>query len=258
MSSSDPLPTRFAADLQETLKTGDSARLAEYLSGRHLPALGNDLTPADVILRAIEPDPGVTARLAGLLAEVLGEESARLRGNQNLDVRSRFRLRNIYALAADLPAQAKLFFALRHHYVLVGELKQLWSTALAYQQTDNSLEHSWLAALTAPDEEVVIIGWRGLLWIPPRKRLSDVIINVDRLEKGLLVLHDSVKDRENGSDLLRYALEILGETYPRSSRFWEASLGPRVGNWPEVLQQEVFRRWPLLRQSAKRSRLLAG
>jgi hypothetical protein len=57
MSTTDLALASFAADLKTVVEASDAARLAEFLVGRHLPALGGDLAPADVILRVSTRTP---------------------------------------------------------------------------------------------------------------------------------------------------------------------------------------------------------
>jgi hypothetical protein len=155
-----------------------------------------------------------------------------------------------------------------HRQESLGDLFFPYWNALVYQQTQHTLRSRWMDLLSSRlfgtsiplDEDYLMLGWRGLLWMPPL--LSLVVPGMDLVEEGLLRLHDTVKDCERASPILQYALDTLCETYPRSAQFWESSFAPRVGNWPGDLQEEIFRRWPRLRQSSSdwttRTRLRAG
>ncbi len=256
MSIADPSLASFAADLRRVVETRDAERLAEFLRGRHLPALGVDLEPSDIISRALAEEPDLSWILAGLLAEVLRREAGALVPGTEIALQKHLQLLNGLQLAAELSPDSDLFYALCSFIEVPRELAFALYNALVYQQVDDSLASLWLERLAYGSryaEEELILSWRGLLWVP-----SHSAPNLDLVEEGLLRLTDQAKGQPRDSRLLRYALEILCETYPRSAQYWESSFGPRVGHWPAELQEEVFRRWPRLRDWEKRTRLLAG
>src|SRR5436309_3801268 len=109
MSIADPVLASFAADLKKVVETGNTAQLADFLSGRNLPALGGDLEPSDVILRALAREPDLSANLAGLLVKVLQRKSEVLVGRSEISLRERLQLLNALQLAAELPPDPRLF-----------------------------------------------------------------------------------------------------------------------------------------------------
>jgi hypothetical protein len=249
MTANDPALAQLAESLGSLARSGEPAQLREYLSGRRLPAIGGELDPAEVILRAISRTPAdVRKGLAKLLALLVSEET----GSGTPSV-----LLSALYLAADLPADAELFASLKK---LRGHLPAEWEDigihlweALVYQQTDQSLEPEWFsilrpsetAAWTSLRRTLLLIAWRGLLWIPPRREEwgAGELINFPRLGHGLGEIYREVSNyEEDGLALLQTCLDILGETYPRSGEFWAESFLPYLGNWPEELS-EIVHRW---------------
>jgi tetratricopeptide (TPR) repeat protein len=129
----------------------------------------------------------------------------------------------------------------------------LWH-ALTYQQTDQSMEPEWFDLLRSlPDAgnmedppALLLLAWRGLLWLPPESegKTSAEIIDFDRIEKGLLAFAETVQGQEEAENLLHEALEILRDTFPRSGEFWEEHLRPRIGSWPRELRESAAQIWP--------------
>lgn len=243
MNDLDPAVAYFAELLKETVEAGDARRLRGMLSGRELPALGGDLEPADVIQRALlgSPEyPALSRRLGHLLASVVRQEASGLTDPSQIPAGQRRLLLSILYLAAELPAEEGLFntlkellpvFGMRGADEKVNELRlALWS-ALVYQQTDDSLEGEWLSLLSDDESQTLLLtAWRGMLWIPPNpeRETSGKIVDFDRVEKGLLALSVAVKGRAEGASLLKAAVAILVETYPRSAAFWVENLSERM------------------------------
>jgi TolA-binding protein len=53
-----------------------------------------------------------------------------------------------------------------------------------------------------------------------------------------------VRSRENGSRLVRQALKVLTDAFPRSPQFWHDRIGPLLGRWPAMLQESAIQQWP--------------
>jgi hypothetical protein len=259
MNSTDPALAHFSGLLQETVNAGNTSRLKGFLSGRELPALGGDQEPSDIVRRAIleAEEPSTFVRhLSYLLASVVSAETERLSANALLDARRRDLLVNVFHLAIDLPAEENLFAALRglHEELVSEDLEIPLCQALSYQQVDSSLEEEWISILQPSEDEVwtparrtlLLTAWRGLLWIPPDPKTQEAgeIIDFDRIELGLIALHNSVEGHEEARALLGTALHILAETYPRSAEFWRRHLQPRAMRWPIQLQESFTARWP--------------
>lgn len=275
MRPTDPALRSLSASLEAAVAAGDEAPLREHLQGRALPALGGDLPPFEILRQALflAPDVRSLARgLASLLGRILLTEVRafpKLRSPQEQSRRERLLL-DALRLAAELPAHEELFAALREVLAMARALEgkgrkgeatgrlrlPLWR-ALAYQQTDASLEEEWLGLLrrspggedwTPGRRTLLLTAWRGLLWVPPAPASErSEIVDFDRIEKGLLVLEASVRERDQGEDLLEEALAILQETFPRSAEFWEAWIRPRLEHWPDTLREKAFEAWPGLR-----------
>ncbi len=91
-------------------------------------------------------------------------------------------------------------------------------------------------------------AWKGLLWIPPApaERQAGITLSVDRAVRCLLALHEAAGDSADGLPILRHAVRLLGEAYPRSPEFWSDHLSPLLGEWPELLRGVVYEQWPLI------------
>src|SRR6202000_462687 len=99
------------------LTAADSSVFEEYLRGRHLPALGGDLTPAEILGSALEHLPtfpvDVAARSTGqLLAQLVRIEALRLKEEGCHAARCRAVLLGALQLASSLPAEPGLATAL--------------------------------------------------------------------------------------------------------------------------------------------------
>jgi acyl carrier protein len=267
MMTVDSAILHFAESLAETVRHGNVARFRDYLRGGLLPAVGGDATPAQLILQglAVAPDYSATAKgSARLLAHVLLDEARHLESpGAALTVEHKYLLLDALGLAAALPAQAKLFQAIwRLRQSLIGspdtrdEFLLPILDALVFQQSDGTLESLWLkymdelAALDRAwkplEQDILFVSWRGLLWIPPEGKSE--VINFARVERGLRAISRAVVHQDDGPRLLRHALNVLSETYPRSAELWTARLTTRVSGWPPELQEEACRKWPGLRK----------
>ncbi len=87
--------------------------------------------------------------------------------------------------------------------------------------------------------------WRGVLWVPP-KQGSRGVVDFARIERGLLSLHTAAANQVGGLDFLRYALDILTDSFRRSSRFWQSHIGPLLSSWPDLLRSAALVKWPTL------------
>jgi hypothetical protein len=262
MTDTDPAITHLADSLRTALETEKVSHLREYLLGRNLPALGGDLSPSDILRRAI-PLAGEAATvlppLGRLLAAVITEGAEAIAINRQVPTERRHLLLNALDLAADLPAEGRLFASLKRLFeALVGIDDDsvhplqfpLWQ-ALVYQQVDASLEPEWFSILAASAEEwtaarrtLLLTAWRGLLWIPPEpeQQQRGEVVDLKRIARGLLALYDTVDSQEKGTAFLKACLDILGETYPRSSKFWTEHLAFRT--FPEGLRALILAKWP--------------
>ena len=246
MTAQHPL-ARLNSLLARTVAERDIDRLGELLRGEHLPALGGEQDPAELLLQSLEVppyDPGRAKKLAMLVGEVLAgvyrgdEQALRSSRAEATPGRANTTLLNALILANALPAVPELFGALRRLEEQARTrgldglgLAPLLRRALIYQQVDDSLETYWLNAIAAvagndeppsADEQTVLLdAWRGLLWIPPTDegRRTGTVICFDRVQKGLLALSSAVSRHEAAKKLLERALRILSKSFPRSADF---------------------------------------
>lgn len=267
MRHSDPALRSFSQTLATVLRAGDRERLREFLRGRALPALGGDLPPHEIVRQALFLNVEartLASEMGALLARIVREETQSLRKSRKpVNPAHRRFLLGALILATEIPSHPELFRALRELSAALrsftgstaealGVLRlPLWQ-ALTYQQTDPSMEPEWFDLLRSfPDAEsiedpptLLLLAWRGLLWIPPESKGKATIVNFDRIEKGLLAFAGTVQGQEEAEDLLREALETLRDTFPRSGEFWEEHLRPRMGNWPRELRESALQIWP--------------
>jgi hypothetical protein len=255
-------PSELAESLLKITDSGDEERLREFLQGRHLPAVGGDLSPADIIYRACEEvadrlDWDSFARILAAVITTQANEAAVPRGSEQVYV-----LRNAFDLAVEFAPNPTLGSALIHLlFYETDELFLPFLRALVFHQEDG-LEDYWLAIIAAykwqgwtPGTRTILLtAWRGLLWIPTVDDRS--VIDFDRIDRGLEALSLSVEERPKAGTLLLSALGILQETYPRSVEFWEEHLGPFVDHWSPTLREVAYRQWPGLRAPIRRR--LAG
>ncbi len=263
--------------LSDVVRDSDGARLAECLSGKYLPALGGQEHPADLLHHAVSLplfDPALPKELTLLAATLCAQKAASLedalRASSPL-LDDETYVFNLLLFASYLPAEERLFTALKslhqagmHAGPLLGSGnragRQLRQT-LTYQQADDSLEEYWLVLIEHSEERVgrlsterktdLLDAWKGLLWIPPSpaEREAGATLSVDRAIRGLLALHEAAGDSADGLPILRHAVRLLGEAYPRSPEFWSDHLSPRIEEWPELLREVVYEQWPLLAAS---------
>ena len=258
--------------LERIARTGDVDALRTLLLGRGLPVLGGDAEPVEVLMQALVPSQA-PAGLPQTLGTLLAAEVTGLT-QEGATPDRRMLLRGALRLSAELSPQADLFGALKTlASSLDAKVDDLWSgdslgplvaRALAYQQSDGAMEDFWLHLLrmsshktwTPERRTVMLTAWRGLLRVSPSEesRRNGKVVDVDRIERGLLALYAGVRGREGGGRLIRLALGVLAETFPRSPQFWEARLGLRVVQWPDELREETVRKWPGLRTIKTRQR----
>ncbi len=263
--------TELHGVLAEAVARRDSRQLAELLRGWHLPALGGDREPADIVFMALDCpafDFGLAQGLSELLGEALAARDFSFRDEKALDYRTidevaepvedpgwETLLTNALMLAANLPAHPRLFAALKELRgpssvtAVAPRLSRLLDQALTYQQCDDSLEAYWLEQIGSHrSTSELLAAWRGLLWIPPTesRRESGEVIDADRLSRGLRELVRALRDSHETGDLLRRALTTLSATFPRSAAFWGDLFRPQLAKWPKALQKAVTAYWPAL------------
>lgn len=276
MTGIDPALSNLAESLTAVVETDDVSRLRDHLRGRTLPAMGGNEDPADILLRALSPAqraPDFMRRLARLLGALISEEVAALTV-EGFSPRRLSLLRSGLYLASALPAETKLFSSLKD---LLGALEThepgrdastlslpLWQ-ALVYQQTDASLEETWLSLLSTERQEpstpaqrtLLLIAWRGLLWAPPSPEAlqAEEVVDFKRIQNGLQGLYRSLLLQQGDdfgpsdvSSFMELCLDVLQETYPRSGEFWVRNLRSHSAGWPPALTATVLSRWPLLAQ----------
>ena len=284
MPATYPL-SRAQALVVDIVATNDPVRLGECLRGMHLPAMGGGDHPGEVVARVVglpTTKPELAFDLAKLLGSLLGSAIDRLEiDNESIAAATEIRedtlsshdevlLFNGLMLACSLPADPGLagatrklgpFLELRG---LTGveprRLNGLLRYAQIYQQVDDTLEDYWLQLmatsgageepLTSDQRTVLMDSWRGLLWIPPspEAKASGEVVSFERVEKGLLRLHEITATREEPAYIVTRALKVLTGAFPRSPEFWHRKLAPRIAEWPVALQQAVVARWPRLEE----------
>jgi hypothetical protein len=251
----DPTLTPLARSLVEVSRHQDEDLLRDYLRGRRLPALGGDLRPVEILEAALGQVPEAVSGLALPLARIVLEG-----GSRQIDPGDRAMILNALELAAALPPEPALFDVLETLRSAAAEdqvlILPLWQ-ALLYQQTDRRLLDSWFQMMeallgterwTANGRALLFTAWRGLLWLPPElpgpgKNITP-IVDFNLVERGLVALHEVLSLEGDGARWLRYALDLLTETYPRSQAFWEAHFAPRFLEWPPLLQKVALQKWP--------------
>ena len=274
-ATASPLLQPLCDSLTTIARVTDARALRAHLEGRGLPIVGGDTEPAELILRALgetQDPPQLATDLALPLAQVIAECMAELRAEEVKPI-LRLLLQQALRLAADLPANVVLASSLRDLATSLEDaapdfwhqapLAPLLARALVYQQTDSQTEPLWLRLLETSGEgpwtperrTVLLSAWRGLLHIPPDAEAERTgrVIDMDRFERGLIALAAGVRSRDSGSRLVRQALRVLAETFPRSPQFWRERLESRFDRWPEGLREETTRQWPL----AERGTILA-
>jgi hypothetical protein len=233
-----------------------------------LPTLGGHDEPADLLIRALSLKP-VDPHLGSELARVLGVLIAHqtdIAGAQELSHRRQRLFYNALLLACSLPPAGDLFVALKrlshvingHRPLAVLDASRAASRlrrALASQQVDDSLEEHWLELMASASNgakgtsnrqlAVLIEAWESLLWVPPES-FDGPVVHVGRIDRGLRRLHEVTKGREDSAGVLQRAIEVLDETFPRSSEFWGRLLSPLWSDWPVALRHAIGERWPVL------------
>jgi acyl carrier protein len=263
----DPLP-RVRSLLEDIVREGDAVRLGECLRGIHLPTLGGPDEPADLLIKALSLEP-VDPSLSSELARVLGLLLARqpdVEDGQELSRRQQRLIYNALLLACSLPPEGKLFAGLNRLAKVVDGRRPLavldasraasrLRRALACQQIDDSLEEHWLELIASMSNgakeisnrqrAVLIEAWEGLLWIPPATP-GEPVVHVGRIDRGLRRLHEVTAGRDGSVDILQRAIELLDETFPRSSDFWIRAFSPCWPDWPADLRHPIGERWPVV------------
>ncbi|AGA89353.1 hypothetical protein Thimo_0498 [Thioflavicoccus mobilis 8321] len=272
-------------ELEDLVQRQDRLRLRALLAGEDLPALGPDLEPAELLLRAIEVpsfDANLARRLARLLTPLVDEQrGASTLGMARLATASVAArsvgwadgtahlgdpayLFNLFLLAARLPRDAGLFEALCAFFESGHQAPALTADggrpalqlrrALCNQQTDDRLWGFWLGRLvdrSGPWNDArrseLMEAWRGLLWCLD---LSGARQERDlaRLDDALGLLHDRVVDEPRGENLLKHALMRLEQAFPTGvgSLRLASALRPRWERWPPLLKETALLIWPAL------------
>lgn len=265
----------------------DVQRLEQCLSGQLLPALGGDQHPADLLYQALTLPPFAhdqAIALGDLSAEVckrqreLPDGPAADRPRQKTesnpvvwlapkhssDWEREYLLFNLFLFATWLPANAALFAELKHllesppkSTSAPGRQERTYRQlhqALIVQQTDASLELSWLGIIesnpnhvgsfSAAQRQELLDAWRGLLWVPPSpaQQKRGETLSIERAEQGLLALYRSIENSPDSIRLLRHAVRMLADAYPRSPQFWSERLAGLMAGWPELLPTGVLHR----------------
>jgi DNA-directed RNA polymerase specialized sigma24 family protein len=260
---------RVQADLESILRSKAGDLLADRLAGRGLPAFGGDEEPAEILFRALVRPParsGSPQALADLLADLVETAANAQDDAMQSHQRNEPYFYNMFLLASLLPPVEKLFDGLQRLWQLRSKPDLVWTgadresrqlrQALIYQQTNDSLEETWLSLLrTQPpslDAEAMdaslLEAWTGLLWCPPslEQRQAGDSLDVPRALVGLRGLHEAVERRPNARPYLRSAVRELHDSFPRSPEFWAAQLGPSLAGLPDLVQEVLREQWPNL------------
>jgi len=204
--------------LENIVNSRDNARLAECLEGKHLPALGGDDHPADILYRALtlQPfNPNAAKKLAGLISTlctrraqllqqavetrlkmVAGDTISVTIGADRHFLDDEIYVFNMFLFASYLPADKELFESLRFFQevglrtgVLMsgyGRAGRQLRQSLTYQQVDASLESHWFGIL---EEQTSAVGG----WMTPEHR-TDIL----DAWQALLWIPPSKTDRDAG------------------------------------------------------------
>lgn len=180
MTVSDPL-LYVRNILEDIVSSDDLARLEECLAGKHLPALGGNDGPADILFRALSApsfDRRLAAKLSGLLGRLLSDHLDKIKqdrwytncGTQESDTQSRNLnqmilwqeedfLYNSFLFASYLPADKTLFYVLIAFQNWDMEAKNPFGDwhiterqlrhALVYQQVDPFVEDLWFGIINS-------------------------------------------------------------------------------------------------------------
>ncbi len=237
--------------------------------------MGGEEDPADILLRAvplIKDSADFAKRLARLLAALVSAEIPVLAA-EGLSPQRRSLLISGFYLAAELPAEADLFSSLKQFLEIPpveedARLSRALLQTLCYQQTDASLEATWLSLLDSGRDEPftpaqrtsLLTAWRGLILVPPLPEdwRAGEIVDFNRLQGGLTALCHKLSRQQGknfGQDelagLLETCLDILQETFPRSPGFWINGFQPYLADWPSTLVAMVRSRWSLPQGSSQ-------
>lgn len=268
--------------LEDLVRRQDRVLLRALLSGRELPALGQDLEPAQLLLRALETpsfDANLARRLAQLTTPLVSGLSAQAQAGgvaagrtalpEHADADGTDRaepayLFNLFHLASRLPRDAGLFEALCGFFGSGHQAPALAADggrpalqlrrALCNQQTDARLWDFWvgrLAERSGPwnDERrsELLEAWRGLLWCLDLTEEHQAAA-LERLDDALRVLHDRVAAEPRGDAVLKHALMRMEQAFPSavgSPRLVRA-LRPHWKRWPRLLKDTALLVWPAL------------
>ncbi len=237
---------------------GDAPALRTLLAGGGLPALANDVTPAEWIQDALESSATYYAHarpIAALLAPLVKELATR----QSDARRWASYAANLCQLAAWLPLDDALFAALLAYeqaqpthlpetdYPLFFQLRR----ALAEQQPDTRLSGRWLgvlqdhaAAWTPARRTDLMESFRAL--ICPLDFDADLKGALDSISTGLCALHDAVAVQPESAALLQLAFRKLDTAHPLDPNTWAAYLAPYLNAWPSALLGAAIQYWPPL------------
>jgi hypothetical protein len=273
--------------LEDIVSSDDLSRLEECLAGKHLPALGGNDGPADILFRALSApsfDRILAAKLSGLLGRLLSDHLDKIKqdswytncGTQESDTQSRNLNRmilwqeedllyNSFLFASYLPADKTLFYVLIAFQSWAMEAKNPFGDwhitgrqlkhALVYQQVDPFVKELWLSIINSFRDKT------SPLTLEEKADLMNawrglLWIPPSKTE-GEIICFDriekgllalyDVSDRIGEVSFLRRAIHMLRLTYPRSPRFWKKRIGKRLEFWPKLLQEVISDEWPMLR-----------
>ena len=249
--------------LEKAVEQEDMEPLRQCLSGKHLPVLGGNEQPADIILRAIsvpsfnsELGNSLTTLLAGLIDEGMKQSNNTL-GDE-------FYVYNLFLFASYLPRNPDLFKSLKNCFQSglktndYGNIRRQLRQALTYQQTDRSFEEKWmsyfenippnLVQLDREQRGELLEAWQGLLWIPPtdEERRTGQVVSMNRIDNGLKALYKAVSKTIDDVNILRYSIRLLNDSYPRSADFWVKRFLDFIHGYPKLLQDALANQWPML------------
>ena len=249
--------------LEKAVEQEDMEPLRQCLSGKHLPVLGGNEQPADIILQAISApsfNPELGNSLTTLLADLI-DEGMKLSNNTLGD---EFYVYNLFLFASYLPRNPDLFKSLKNCFQSglktndYGNIRRQLRQALTYQQTDQSFEEKWLSyfenippnlvQLNREQRGELLEAWQGLLWIPPtdEEHRAGQVVSMDRIDRGLKALYEAISETIDDVNILRYSIRLLNDSYPRSADFWVKNFSDHIHGYPKLLQGVLENQWPML------------
>ncbi|MEO5331358.1 MAG: tetratricopeptide repeat protein [Magnetococcus sp. YQC-5] len=269
--------------LLRVVEAGDAGLLRAALSGQHVPTPGDGLDYGDFLHMGLELAPAhldIQERLTHLAAGLIQERTVPMRAclgrfmsleqqgeHYGMDSKELFPdsmyLYNLFLFCGQFPRSGEMFQALWEFHqtgmewgkwvMWRGPLQRVLDRALAVHQIDARLEPYWLRhfdhaqpsgmPLSEMDQDRMINGWMGLLWIPSEEGL----FSLERINRGFSRLSSLLANRPEADRLFYRLLNMMQKAYIRSHTYWVQQWSPYLSEWPNELKVAAALHWtPIL------------